>query len=220
MLLSRYLRVFLIFPVVLVVGCAQQPLSSIDRNKYKTVCLDPNLKAPNHYVYRDITGKRSRGVMSSFGLAGAVVGLMAGAASESPGYHRFDAAASKHPIDIRVVVRREMENALRSSKLLQVVPANADTTLKIEIQGYGVGPVNDRELGGMIAARTTLTGRNGAVIWKKDEWAVSNTTALLEGIEANPALWPRMANEAAQALAKRLLLVTTTTKRTAAEPFM
>ena len=113
MLLSRYLRVFLIFPVVFVVGCAQQPLSSIDRNKYKTVCLDPNLKAPNHYVYRDITGKRSRGVMSSFGLAGAVVGLMAGAASESPGYHRFDAAASKHPIDIRVVVRREMENALR-----------------------------------------------------------------------------------------------------------
>jgi hypothetical protein len=220
MLLSRYLRVFLIFPVVFVVGCAQQPLSSIDRNNYKTVCLDPNLKAPNHYVYRDITGKRSRGVMSSFGLAGAVVGLMAGAASESPGYHRFDAAASKHPIDIRVVVRREMENALRSSKLLQVVPANADTTLKIEIQGYGVGPVNDRELGGMIAARTTLTGRNGAVIWKKDEWAVSNTTALLEGIEANPALWPRMANEAAQALAKRLLLVTTTTKRTAAEPFM
>jgi hypothetical protein len=72
----------------------------------------------------------------------------------------------------------------------------------------------------MIAARATLTGRNGAVIWKKDEWAVSSTTALLEGIEANPALWPRMANEAAQALAKKLLLVTTTTKRTAAEPFM
>jgi hypothetical protein len=220
MLLSRYFRVFLIFPVVFVVGCAQQPLSSIDRNKYKTVYLDPNIKVPDHYVYRDITGKRSRGVMSSFGLAGAVVGLMAGAASESPGYHRFDAAASKHPIDIRAVVRRETENALRSSKLLQVVPANADTTLKIEIQGYGVGPVNDRELGGMIAARATLTGRNGAVIWKKDEWAVSSTTALLEGIEANPALWPRMANEAAQALAKKLLLVTTTTKRTAAEPFM
>jgi hypothetical protein len=205
MLLSRYFRVFLIFPVVFVVGCAQQPLSSIDRNKYKTVYLDPNIKVPDHYVYRDITGKRSRGVMSSFGLAGAVVGLMAG---------------SKHPIDIRAVVRRETENALRSSKLLQVVPANADTTLKIEIQGYGVGPVNDRELGGMIAARATLTGRNGAVIWKKDEWAVSSTTALLEGIEANPALWPRMANEAAQALAKKLLLVTTTTKRTAAEPFM
>jgi hypothetical protein len=220
MLLSRYFRVFLIFPVVFVVGCAQQPLSSIDRNKYKTVYLDPNIKVPDHYVYRDITGKRSRGVMSSFGLAGAVVGLMAGAASESPGYHRFDAAASKHPIDIRAVVRRETENALRSSKLLQVVPADADTTLKIEIQGYGVGPVNDRELGGMIAARATLTGRNGAVIWKKDEWAVSSTTALLEGIEANPALWPRMANEAAQALAKKLLLVTTTTKRTAAEPFM
>jgi hypothetical protein len=220
MFFQKYARYALVLPLIALIGCAQQPLSSIDRNKYKTVYLDPNLKAPAHYVYRDITGKRSRGVMSSFGLAGAIVGLMAGAASESPGYHRFDAAASKHPIDIRMVVRREMENALRSSKLLQVVPANADTTLKIEIQGYGVGPVNDRELGGMIAARVTLTGRNGAVIWKKDEWAASNTTALLEGIEANPALWPRMANEAAQALAKKLLLVTTKTTRTAAEPFM
>jgi hypothetical protein len=208
------------FALVIIAGCAQEPLSSIDRTKYRTVALDPDIKAPEHYVYRDITGKRSRGMLASAGLAGALVGLMVGASSESPGYHRFDAAASKHPIDIRMVVRREMENALRSSKLLQLVPANPDTTLKIEIQGYGVGPVNDRQLGGIIAARATLTGRNGAVLWKKDEWAASNTTALLETIEANPALWPRMANEAAQALAKKLLLVTTKTARTTAEPFM
>lgn len=194
-------------------SCAQQPLSSIDRGKYKTVALDPSIEAPAHYIYRDITGKRSRGIM------GGVLGLLMGAASEGPGYHRFDAAASKNPIEIRTLVRRHLETALRGSQLLKVVPANADTTLKIDIQGYGVGPVHGRELGGIIAARATLTGRNGIVIWKKDEWAASNTTALLENIEANPSLWPRMANEAAEALAKKLVLVTSTTTRTAAEPF-
>jgi hypothetical protein len=195
-------------------ACAQQPLSSVDRSKYKTVALDPQIKAPEHYVYRDITGKRSRGIV------GGVLGLMIGAASESPGYHRFDAAAKKNPIDIRAVVRRQVENALRTSQLLKMVPNNADTNLKIDILGYGVGPVHGHELGGMIAARVTLSGRDGKVIWKKDEWAVSNATSSLENLEANPSLWPRLADEAAGELAKKLILVTSVTKRTAAEPFM
>ncbi len=200
---------------VFVLGaCAQQPLSSVDRSKYKTVALDPQIKAPEHYVYRDITGKRSRGLM------GGVLGLMIGAASESPGYHRFDAAAKKNPIDIRAVVRRSVENALRTSQLLKLVPNNADTNLKIDILAYGVGPVNGHELGGVIAARITLSGRDGKVIWKKDEWAASNLTAPLDKIEANPSLWPRMADEAAEALAKKLILVATATERTVAEPLM
>jgi hypothetical protein len=209
-----YSRSFALLGLVLLAGCAQQPLSSIDRTKYKTVALDPDIKAPDHYVYRDITGKRSRG------LAGGLVGLLIGAASEGPGFHRFDAAAKKNPIDIRVVVRRHLDSALRGSQLLKVVPANGDTMLKIDIQGYGVGPVNGRELGGIIAAQATLLGRDGKILWKKDEWATSTTTGLLESIEANPSLWPRMANEASEALAKKLVLVTTTTTRTAAEPFM
>jgi hypothetical protein len=113
-----------------------------------------------------------------------------------------------------------MENAMRSSQMMKVVPANGDTNLKIEIQGYGVGPVNGRELGAVIAARATLTSQSGTVLWKKDEWATSKTTTLLEGLEANSSLWPRMANEAAEDLAKKLILVTSTTTRTAAEPFM
>jgi hypothetical protein len=199
----------------LLASCAQQPLTSIDRAKYKTVALDPNIKAPDHYVYRDITGKRARGM-----LGGGLIGALIGAASESPGFHRFDAAASKNPIDIRALVRRRVEEALRTSKLLTLSSSNADTTLKIDIIAYGVGPVNGRELGGIIAARLTLRGRDGALIWQKDEWAVSNTTTLLENLEANPALWPKMANEAAEALAKKLILVSTTTQRTAAEPLM
>jgi len=210
----KYSPLVAFFALFLLASCAQQPLSSIDRSKYKTVALDPDIKAPDHYVYRDITGKRWRG------FAGGLVGLMAGAASEGPGFHRFDAAAKKNPIDIRAVVRRQTENALRSSQLLKVVSANADTTLKIDIQGYGVGPVHGRELGGIIAARVTLSGLDGKVIWKKDEWANSATTALLENIEANPSLWPKMANEAGEALAKKLVLVATKTGRTVAEPFM
>jgi hypothetical protein len=203
----------ILLSLLFLAGCAQQPLTSIDRSKYKTVALDPDIKAPDHYVYRDITGKRSRGM---FGLIGAIVG----AASEGPGFQRFDAAASKNPIDIRAVVRRQVEEALRTSKLLSLARTDADTTLKIDILAYGVGPVHGRELGGIVAARVTLTGRGGALIWKKDEWATSNTTSLLENLEANPALWPRMANEAAAELAKKLILVSATTQRTVAEPLM
>ena len=34
-----------------------------------------------------------------------------------------------------------------------------------------------------------LVGRDGKTIWKKDEWAVSDTTTSLENLEANPKLW-------------------------------
>ena len=209
-----FARAMTVVALFLLAGCAQQPLSSIDRTKYKTVTLDPNLKVPDHYIFRDITGKRWRG------LGGGLIGLLAGAASEGPGFHRFDAAARQSPIDIRAVVRKQTDNALRSSQLLKVVSANADLTLKIEVEGYGVGPVNGRELGAVIEAHATLTGRDGKEIWNKDEWATSDTTALLENIEAKPSLWPKMANEAAEALAKKLILVTTKTGKTVAEPFM
>lgn len=208
----RYLALVGLFVLT---SCAQQPLSSIDRNKYKSIALNPDIKAPDHYLYRDVTGKRSRG------LLGGALGLLIGAASEGPGFRRFDAAAKRNPIDIRATVRKHVDYALRSSQMLKVVARdNADTVLDIEIQGYGVGPVNGRELGGIIAARAKLFASNGKVIWQKDEWAASNTTALLENLEANPSLWPRMANEAAEALARKLVLVSTTTTRTAAEPFM
>lgn len=69
--------------MLLCASCARQPLSSIDRSKYKTVALDREIKAPEHYLYRDITGKRSRGLM------GGGVGLLIGAASAGPGISSF-----------------------------------------------------------------------------------------------------------------------------------
>src|SRR5439155_15766695 len=113
-------------------SCAQEPFSSIDRSKYKTVALNPEMKAPDHYVYRDITGKRSRG------LVGGLLGALIGAASEGPGFHRFDAVASKNPVNIRALVRRHMEAALKTSPM-KMVAANADTTLTLNIFAYGVG---------------------------------------------------------------------------------
>lgn len=204
-----------ILALLALTGCAsQQPFSSVDRSKYKTLAFDPDIKAPDHYIYRDITGKRSRG------MVGGLIGLLAGAASEGPGFHRFDAAASKNPVDIRALMRRHIDAALRTSQFLKVVPSGADTTLKLEIAAYGVGPVHERQLGAVIAAKATLVGRDGKTIWKKDEWAASNTTALLEDLEKNPDLWPRMANEAAEALARKLILYTSESERTIAQPFM
>lgn len=195
-------------------GCAaQEPFSSVDRNKYKTVALNPAIKIPERYVYRDITGKRSRAIV------GGLVGLMIGAASEGPGFRRFHAAASKNPVNIRALVHRHMEAALKTSPM-KMVPANADTTLTLEVGAYGVGPVSKRALGGVITARATLVGRDGTVLWKKDEWATSNTTAVLEDLEQNPSLWPQMANEAAEALARKLVLYTDKSARSAPQPLM
>jgi hypothetical protein len=212
-LTRRYPSAVSLLALIILASCTQAPFSSIDRSKYRTVALNPDMKAPDHYVYRDITGKRSRGIM------GGLLGALIGAASEGPGFQRFNVVASKNPVDIRGLVRRNMEAALRTSPL-KLVAANADTTLKLEIWAYGVGPVNDRQLGGVITARATLLDRSGTTIWKKDEWAASSTTALLENLEQNPGLWPRMLNEAAEALAKKLVLYTTTSERTVAEPLM
>lgn len=185
------------FSVSLLASCAQQPLSSVDRTKYRTVTVNPSIKAPERYVYRDITGKRARGIGANAGLIGALVGGLIGADSEGPGFKRFDQAASKNPV-VRELVRSRLTAALRSSQFFQLVPANADATFNIEILAYGVAPVNDRELGAVISARATLIGRDGKTIWAKAEWGASNTTAPLEGYEANPGLWPRTAAEAAE----------------------
>ncbi len=183
--------------------------------KGKSVYLDPNLKVPDHYVYHDLFGKRSRGIV------GGLLGFAIGAGSEGPGFKRFDAAAKKNPIDIKTLVRHDMENALRTATFLKMSPTpNADLTLRIEVQAYGVGPVHERQLGAVIVAKATLVGRDGKEIWNKDEWAASDTTTMLENLEANPSLWPKMAKEASQALAKQMILYTSKTQRTNAEPFM
>jgi hypothetical protein len=214
MFFQKWARCALILPLIAFVGCVQQPLSSV-AGKGKTVYLDPNIKVPDHYVYRDLTGKRSRGIV------GGLLGMMIGAASEGPGFKRFDAAARKNPIDIKTTVRRDMESALRTATFLKMsTTPNADTTLKIEVNGYGVGPVHERELGAVIVARATLLGRDGKEIWNKDEWAASDTTTTLENLEAYPSLWPKMAKEASAALARKLILYTTKSTRSAAEPFM
>jgi hypothetical protein len=211
--IGRFARSLTALGLLLLASCVQEPFSSVDRSKYKTVALSPDMKAPDHYVYRDITGKRSRG------MVGGLLGALIGAASEGPGFQRFNAVAVKNPVDIRALMRRHLDAALKTSPM-KLVATNADTTLKLEIGSYGVGPVNDRELGGVIWARATLFDRSGKSIWKKDEWAASNTTALLENLEQNPGLWPRMINEAAEALAKKLVLYTTKSERTVAQPLM
>ena len=213
-------RLFFAFSLCLIAllslaGCAtQQPLSSVRGGQYKTVSLDPDIKAPARYVYRDLAGKRSRGVF------GGLIGLALGAASEGPGFRRFDAAASRAPVDVRALVRREIEGALRTSDLLRLVPSNGDSAMRIEILAYGVAPVSGRQLGGVITAKATLTDRSGQAIWQKTEWANSDTSAMLTDIEQNPSLWPRMAREAAAGLARKLILYTSATERSASPTSM
>lgn len=214
MFFQKYLRYALVLPLIAFIGCAQQPLSSV-AGKAKTVYLDPDIKVPKKYVYHDLTGKRTRGIV------GGLLGFAIGAASEGPAAKRFDATAKKNPIDIQALVRRDMETALRTATFVKMSKTpNADATLKIEVNGYGVGPVHERELGAVIVAKATLIGSNGKEIWNKDEWSSSDTTTTIENLEANPNLWPKMAKEASAALAKKMILYTSKTTRSAAEPFM
>jgi hypothetical protein len=214
MIFQQCARWALVLPLIALAGCAQQPLSSV-AGKSKTVYLDPDIKVPSHYVYHDLTGKRTRGIV------GGLLGFAIGNATEGPGFKRFDAAARKNPIDIKLLIRRDTESALRTATFLKLSPApNADTTLKIEVTDYGVGPVHERELGAVIVAKATLQGRDGKEIWNKDEWSASDTTTTLENLEANPSLWPKMAKEASEALARKMILYTNKTTRSVAEPFM
>src|SRR6266404_203776 len=107
MFFSKYVRYALILPLLALVSCAtqQQPLSSVDRSKYKTIALNPNIKAPEHYVYRDVAGKRARAIGNNamLGIIGPLMGAAIGASSEAPGFKRFDAAASKKPVDSRLI---------------------------------------------------------------------------------------------------------------------
>jgi hypothetical protein len=217
MFFSKYIRCGSILPVIALVSCAsQQPLSSVDRNRVKTIALNPDIKAPEHYVYRDVAGKRARAIGNNpfLGIVGPLVGAAIGASSEAPGFKRFDAAASKKPVDIRSLVRRNMEAALRNAEFFKLTNSNADMTLNIQILAYGVAPIHGHQLGGVITAKATLVGRDGKIIWKKDDWGASNTTAMLEDLEKNPSLWPQMANEAAEAVARKVILVTSKTERT------
>lgn len=217
LLTSKYVRCVSILGVVALSGCAtQQPLSSVDRDKYGTIALNPEIKAPDHYVYRDVAGKRARQIGDNpmLGVIGPLIGAAIGASSEAPGFKRFDAAASKKPVDIRALVRRHMDFALRSAQFFKLVTSNADMTLNIQILAYGIAPIHGHELGGVITARATLVARDGKTVWKKDDWGASNTTAILEDVEKNPSLWPQMANEAAEAVARKVILVTSKTERT------
>lgn len=217
LLTSKYVRCVSILGVVALSGCAtQQPLSSVDRGKYGTIALNPEIKAPDHYVYRDVAGKRARQIGDNpmLGVIGPLIGAAIGASSEAPGFKRFDAAASKKPVDIRALVRRHMDFALRSAQFFKLVTSNADMTLNIQILAYGIAPIHGHELGGVITARATLVARDGKTVWKKDDWGASNTTAILEDVEKNPSLWPQMANEAAEAVARKVILVTSKTERT------
>lgn len=165
-------------------------------------------------MYRDITGKRARGVGAQAGLIGALIGGAVGASSEGPGKQRFDQAVSSQPVDIKELVRRQVTTALHSSSFFQLVPANGDATFNLEVIEYGVAPVNDRNLGAAIEARATLVGRDGKEIWSKVEWGASNTSAPLEEFEHNPRLWPRTAAEASEELARKLILVMSASERT------
>ena len=194
-------------------GCANKPLASVDRSIYRTAAISPSVKMPGKYHYADLTGERARGAAAQFGLVGALAGAAVAASSEGPGRQRFDRVVATNPVDVRGLLHSQFEKTLRESKLFALTPANPDATFHLVVDSYGVAPANKRELGGVITAQATLLDRTGKTIWSRRESALSNTTAMLEGYEANPRLWPQVMEEAAQQLTRKLVLYTDAARR-------
>jgi hypothetical protein len=192
---------------LIIAGCTTPPLSSI-ANKYKTVEVSPEVRAPDKYFYANATGQRARGIGDKFGLLGALVGGAVGADSESKQFKRFDQTAGREKVDIKSIVRDRFVATLRESHMMTVGQPNPEATFHLEVIGYGVMPVNGEQLGGMVHAKAILIGGNGQTIWQRTEIGTSNTTGNLEDYEKNPRLWPRVLNEAAEKLARQLVLYT------------
>lgn len=188
-------------------GCATPPLSSV-ASKFKAVNVSSDVQAPDKYFFRNMTGERARGIGDKFGLVGALVGGAVGASSESKGFDRFEQSAAREKVDIKAVVRSHFVNTLKTSGMIGLSETNPEATFHLEIVSYGVGPVNGEQLGGMIQAKAVLTGRDGKEIWQRSETGGSNTTAPLEDFEKNHRLWPLVMNEAAEKLARQLILYT------------
>jgi hypothetical protein len=192
---------------ITVVGCATQPLSSI-ATKYKAVDVSSEVRAPDKYFYQNATGKRARGVGEKFGLIGALVGGAVGADSESKGFKRFDQTAGREKVEIKSIVRGRFITTLQQSHMTALNGTNPEATFHLQVVGYGIAPVNGEELGGMIRVKAVLIARNGQTVWHRMETGTSSTTATLESYEKNPRLWPRVINEAAEKVARQLVLYT------------
>jgi hypothetical protein len=198
---------------LLLSGCATKPLSSVDLTKYRTASVDPAVKMPTRYEYTDITGQRARGVGGQFGLVGGLVGAAIAAGSEGAGRDRFDPVVRARPIDVRQTVQAHFVNTLNASKLFTLTPGNADVRFKLVVNSYGVTPQNEHQLGGMINAQATLVDRAGKQVWSRQQIGVSHTTAMLDAFVANPGLWPQVMDEAAENLARKLVLYTDSDRR-------
>jgi hypothetical protein len=198
----------LLLASLLLIGCATKPLSSVDRTKYRAVAVSPAVKTPDKYFYQNMTGKRARGIGGNFGLVGALVGGAVGADSESKALRRFDAAAGRQKIDIGNVVRSRFVATLKSARMFEVTPGNGDAAFHLEIEAYGLGPVNGEQLGGIIHAKATLIGRDGKTIWERNEVGTSSTSGSLEDFERNHKLWPLVLHEAAEKVSRQLILYT------------
>jgi hypothetical protein len=103
--------------------------------------------------------------------------------------------------------------ALQTSGMFQLVGGGADSTLTLEITGYGVTPLNGEQLGAQIAGRATLHDAGRKQIWSKMGIGSSNVTGALEDYVRNPRLWRLAMEEAAEKLARQLILHTTLEER-------
>jgi hypothetical protein len=189
-------------------ACAGKPLTSVDRSLYRTAAVSSAVKMPPRYQYTDLTAQRARGAGGSFGLVGALVGEAVAAGSEGAGRKRFDPVVAASPVDVRRLVHENFVRTLEGSKLFTLTPANPDATFSLNVTSYGVAPVDDNRLGGAIAAQATMRDRAGKQIWSRSTVAFSDTSADLEQYEATPRLWNQVMGEAAQKLARQLVLYT------------
>lgn len=163
--MKQYLLSLLVLSAFLS-GCATtQKMSASDRQNLESVQINSTVQTPPEMYYL------APGASAAM-LFGGVGGLIAGAASESPG-KSLKAFAEKNNIFIDKIVYEELYESIKKSGKLLVTdsPTQKSAILNISIVQYGfsVPTAFSSKIVPVIYIKCTLVDSSGRVIWSSSD---------------------------------------------------
>jgi hypothetical protein len=145
------------------VGCMASKnvhLTPQNKNKIKTVYIDPNVKVPKGIVYQG----KGHLVGQYFGLVGELIG----AKEDQKTGVVVQRYAQKNHINIAQIINDQWKRQLKEKNLFKPGSSKSDAVLSTEVVAYGFQLANgiNSSQKPMLALYSKLT-RNGEVVWRK-----------------------------------------------------
>lgn len=133
------LRIGIIVMIVCsMVGCANKPLSSIDRTKYGRVTFDSRVKAPKEYFYTDTSIQTTSATTAQFGLVGALIGGTIVAVQENNARKQMDQVVAASKVTPEATVFRSFKKHVEARNLFQVDPKKPGCTFSSDSRPVGI----------------------------------------------------------------------------------